>query len=77
MAEREFLDLNGTIPGRTWFKHVVYEPGLWVGYGATTFPSLTEAIDEVLRSSNWTSVEVAQLAKLAKRIQNVANVPAG
>lgn len=32
------------IKDREWFKHLGVAPGKWLGYGATTFPGLTEAI---------------------------------
>lgn len=41
--ERAFIDPEG-LPGRTWFKHVVYAPRLWSGYGAEVFPAVTEAM---------------------------------
>lgn len=28
---------------REWYKHKGVAPGKWLGYGATTFPALTEA----------------------------------
>ncbi|KAI8925449.1 hypothetical protein BC831DRAFT_460924 [Entophlyctis helioformis] len=42
-AERKFLDPNG-IPGRPWYRHVVYAPGEWTGYAAEMFPAIHEAI---------------------------------
>ncbi|KAJ3753899.1 hypothetical protein EV360DRAFT_52645, partial [Lentinula raphanica] len=41
--ERGFIDESG-IKGREWYKHLGVAPGKWLGYGATTFPALTEAI---------------------------------
>ncbi|EIW70651.1 hypothetical protein TREMEDRAFT_29057 [Tremella mesenterica DSM 1558] len=41
--ESGFLSSKG-LKGRQWYKHKIVAPGLWKGYGATTFPSLTEAI---------------------------------
>ena len=43
--ERNFLFEEG-LDGRSWFKHVVFAPGLWTGYAGAVFPGLTEAIDE-------------------------------
>ena len=43
--ERAFIDPVG-LPGREWFKHVVYAPGLWSGYQAEMFPSIVEALDQ-------------------------------
>ncbi|KAJ7498642.1 Zn-dependent exopeptidase [Mycena latifolia] len=41
--ERGFLSEEG-IKGREWYKHLVVAPGRWLGYGATTFPALHEAL---------------------------------
>jgi len=32
-------------PGRDWFRHFVYAPGLLTGYGVKTLPSVREAIE--------------------------------
>ena len=42
--ERCFLYGEG-LDGRTWFKHVVFAPGLWTGYAGATFPGLVESVD--------------------------------
>jgi N-acetylated-alpha-linked acidic dipeptidase len=34
------------LPGRAWFKNVIYAPGRYIGYGVTTLPGVTEAITE-------------------------------
>jgi N-acetylated-alpha-linked acidic dipeptidase len=36
MLERQFLYPNG-LDGRSWFKHVVFAPGLWSGYAGGEF----------------------------------------
>ncbi|KAF9265376.1 Zn-dependent exopeptidase [Marasmius fiardii PR-910] len=41
--ERGFLHPDG-IKDRQWYRHLGVAPGKWLGYGATTFPALTEAI---------------------------------
>jgi len=41
--ERGFISKDG-IKDREWYKHLGVAPGKWLGYGATTFPALTEAI---------------------------------
>ena len=33
------------LPGRPWFKHVLYAPGLYTGYAAKTLPGVREAIE--------------------------------
>lgn len=42
--ERGFLDPRG-IKDRTWFKHVIYAPGLWTGYASQIFPAIVDAVD--------------------------------
>jgi len=39
------LDERG-LPGRTWYKNMIYAPGRYVGYGVATLPGITEAITE-------------------------------
>lgn len=34
------------LPGRPWYKNLVYAPGRYIGYGVTTLPGVTEAITE-------------------------------
>ncbi|KAJ7180389.1 Zn-dependent exopeptidase [Mycena crocata] len=41
--ERGFVSEEG-IKGREWYKHKGVAPGRWLGYGATTFPALNEAL---------------------------------
>ena len=42
--ERSFLSEEG-LPGRPWFRHLLYAPGLTTGYAPWPFPELTEAIE--------------------------------
>lgn len=42
--ERNFLYEKG-LDGRSWFKHVVFAPGVWTGYAGATFPGLVECVD--------------------------------
>jgi N-acetylated-alpha-linked acidic dipeptidase len=44
-VERAFL-LPGGLPGRPWFKHAVYAPGLTTGYGSWPFPAIRQALEE-------------------------------
>ena len=39
------LDDRG-LPGRPWYKNLVYAPGRFTGYGAKTLPGVREAIEE-------------------------------
>ena len=39
------LDDRG-LPGRPWYRHMIYAPGRFTGYGAKTLPGVREAIEE-------------------------------
>ncbi|MCO6498631.1 MAG: M28 family peptidase [Chitinophagaceae bacterium] len=43
-AEQQLLG-NG-LPIRPWYKHVIYAPGYYTGYGVKTMPGIREAIEE-------------------------------
>jgi N-acetylated-alpha-linked acidic dipeptidase len=43
-AERSLLLPNG-LPGRDWYKHAIYAPGLTTGYDAKTLPGVREAVE--------------------------------
>ncbi|MGA3202729.1 MAG: M28 family peptidase, partial [Bryobacteraceae bacterium] len=44
-AERTLLLADG-LPHREWYRHQIYAPGLYTGYGAKTLPGVREAVDE-------------------------------
>jgi N-acetylated-alpha-linked acidic dipeptidase len=37
------------LPNREWYKHQIYAPGFYTGYGVKTLPGIREAVD----SKNW------------------------
>jgi N-acetylated-alpha-linked acidic dipeptidase len=44
-TERTFFSDAG-LPGRNWFKHQIYAPGAYTGYGVKTLPAVREAIEQ-------------------------------
>ncbi|KAF8920531.1 hypothetical protein CPB85DRAFT_1271746 [Mucidula mucida] len=60
--ERGFISKDG-IPGREWFKNIIISPAKWGGYGATTFPALTESITED-KSVTFAQHEAERLSRL-------------
>ncbi|MDI3258361.1 MAG: transferrin receptor-like dimerization domain-containing protein [Sinobacteraceae bacterium] len=43
--EHRLMDARG-LPGRPWFQHMIYAPGLYTGYGVKTLPGVREAIEQ-------------------------------
>ena len=44
-TERAFFNPAG-LPERNWFKHQLYAPGAYTGYGVKTLPAVREAIEQ-------------------------------
>jgi len=40
------LTRNDGLPRRRWFRHQIYAPGFWTGYGVKTLPGVREGIEE-------------------------------
>jgi len=57
--ESGFIDEKG-IKDREWYRNLVVAPGKWTGYGATTFPALSEAI-EVEKNATLAEYEITRL----------------
>jgi N-acetylated-alpha-linked acidic dipeptidase len=43
-TERALLSAQG-LPNREWYRHQLYAPGLYTGYGAKTLPGIREAVE--------------------------------
>jgi N-acetylated-alpha-linked acidic dipeptidase len=46
--EQTLISARG-LPGRDWYKHLIYAPGLLTGYGVKTLPGVRESIE----SNKW------------------------
>jgi N-acetylated-alpha-linked acidic dipeptidase len=44
-AEQQLLTENG-LPRRGWYRHTLYAPGFYTGYGVKTMPGVREAIEQ-------------------------------
>ena len=44
-TERKLISPKG-LPGRPWYRHELYAPGIYTGYGVKTLPSVREAIEQ-------------------------------
>ena len=61
-SERRLLSEAG-LPRRPWFKHQIYAPGYYTGYGVKTLPGAREAIEQ----KNWAEAE-AQVKAIAQTL---------
>jgi N-acetylated-alpha-linked acidic dipeptidase len=44
-SERKLTNPEG-LPGRSWYKHEIYAPGVYTGYGVKTMPAVRESIEQ-------------------------------
>ena len=66
------LSYTAGLPKREWYKHLVYAPGFYTGYGVKTLPGIREgleqnALDEVL---TFLSVVSSSLGDLSDQIES-------
>jgi N-acetylated-alpha-linked acidic dipeptidase len=64
LAEHVLTSKEG-LPRRSWYKHQIYAPGFYTGYGVKTLPGVREAVEE----KNWKEAQ-EQVAKLAGTLKN-------
>ncbi len=60
-VERNFL-LEKGLPGRSWFRHAFYAPGMYTGYAAVILPGVREAADQADWSTATEQLALAQQA---------------
>jgi N-acetylated-alpha-linked acidic dipeptidase len=68
MAVERALILNDGLPGRPWYRHQVYAPGLYTGYGVKTLPGVRESIEQ----KQWKRAE-EQIARVGKALENAGH----
>ncbi|MFT3680508.1 MAG: transferrin receptor-like dimerization domain-containing protein [Ferruginibacter sp.] len=66
-AEQQLLTQNG-LPRRSWYRHSVYAPGFYTGYGVKTLPGVREAIEQ----RNWKEAQ-EQIELTAASIDQLSN----
>lgn len=75
LSERSLTRDQG-LPRRDWFRHQIYAPGFYTGYGVKTLPGIREAIEQ----RNWTEAEeqirlaAATIEKFAAEIDKAAAI---
>jgi N-acetylated-alpha-linked acidic dipeptidase len=66
-AERKLTNPDG-LPRRPWYKHIIYAPGFYTGYGAKTLPGVREGIEE----KRYQEAE-KEIIRAAQALQNYAD----
>jgi len=77
-SEQQLLDAAGLVH-REWFKHLLYAPGFYTGYGVKTMPGVREAIEQAQYQS--APAEIARVGRALEReaawLDSIAKALAG
>ncbi len=74
-AERALLSSEG-LPRRPWYRHQLYAPGFYTGYGVKTIPYVREALEQKQYDEASKGVETVsrRLEAIAAQIDKAANI---
>ena len=67
-SERRLTNADG-LPRRSWYKHLLYAPGVYAGYGVKTMPGVREGIEQ----KRYAEAD-AEIVRVAKALENEAAV---
>jgi N-acetylated-alpha-linked acidic dipeptidase len=70
MTERDLIEPAG-LPDRPWYRHLIYAPGLYTGYGVKTIPGVREAVDadNYQRAAEQAAIFIRALQRATKTLQ--------
>jgi N-acetylated-alpha-linked acidic dipeptidase len=70
----QLLASDQGLPGRPWFRHLIYAPGVYTGYGAKTMPGVREAIEEHRwdEASQYVHLTAQALEHYAERVETAS-----
>ena len=69
MGMEQVMMREDGLPRRPWFRHQIYAPGFYTGYGVKTLPAVREAIEQ----RDWDEA-AAQIPLVAATLERVADV---
>lgn len=61
------------LPGREWYRHLIYAPGLLTGYGVKTLPAVREAIEDYrwAEADRYSAITAAALAGYCDKLDRI------
>jgi N-acetylated-alpha-linked acidic dipeptidase len=72
IAVERALTLKDGLPNRQWFKHQIYAPGFYTGYGVKTLPAVRESIEQ----KDWKLAD-EQIVRVGKVLENAGEAIQG
>jgi N-acetylated-alpha-linked acidic dipeptidase len=73
-CEQQLLDPAG-LPGRNWYKHLLYAPGFYTGYGVKTIPGVREGLEQgqYVQAEAEAARAAAAITRLATFIDSITS----
>jgi N-acetylated-alpha-linked acidic dipeptidase len=64
------------LPGRPWYRHTIYAPGLQTGYGVKTLPGVREAIEQRhwAEAGQYIGITAAALERCSAQLGRIAAI---
>jgi N-acetylated-alpha-linked acidic dipeptidase len=72
MATERAMTDDGGLPRRPWYRHQIYAPGYYTGYGVKTLPGIREAVEDK-PDITVAEQEAARVVAAIDRYTNVIN----
>jgi N-acetylated-alpha-linked acidic dipeptidase len=74
-VERSLINENG-LPKRPWYKHQIYAPGYYTGYGVKTLPGIREAIEQRNWKEAQENIEIVSktIKRYTQQVQHAMNI---
>ena len=69
-TEQALGDTAG-LPRRSWYRHLIYAPGFYTGYGVKTMPGIREAVEE--RRPSEAQAEAARVTAAVMRLADAVD----
>ncbi|MEQ8206718.1 MAG: transferrin receptor-like dimerization domain-containing protein [Woeseia sp.] len=75
-TSERLLTRDQGLAGRPWYKHHIYAPGFYTGYGVKTIPGVREAIEQRQYEAVAPQIDIAAavLLRMAERIESVTDM---
>lgn len=73
-TSERLLTRDAGLEGRSWYKHHIYAPGFYTGYGVKTIPGVREAIEarEYDKVAAQMAIAASVLNNMAARIEDIS-----
>ena len=75
MGIEQMMTREEGLPRRSWFRHQIYAPGFYTGYGVKTLPGIREAIEE--RDWDEASEQIVIVSQTLERVAEGIDRAAG